>query len=154
MPLTVNGSTATATVPWDTCAWTSSGYLSLPNTSLVDGTSFVVSGTITVDFSTPASSATPPAPAIQYGTPVSADSFSAAPTVTVFGSDTIVLANDATSLRVAVYSSGEGTLKVTLGSLSIGTMTLAGGTNAHTFTLPDGAMSALGLAKAAVCRSR
>ncbi len=149
VPLTVNGSTATTTVPWDTCAWTSSGYLSLPNTSLVDGTSFVVSGTLTVDFSTPASSATPPAPVTQYGTPVSADSFSTAPTVTVFGSDTIVLANDASSLRVAVYSSGEGTLKVTLGSLSIGTMTLAGGTNAHTFTLPDGAMSALGLAKAA-----
>ena len=67
VPLTVAGNTATATVPWDTCLWKTSGYLSLPNTSLVDGTSFVVSGTLKVDFTTPASAAVPPAQANQFG---------------------------------------------------------------------------------------
>ena len=148
LPLTVNGTTATATIPWDTCAWTNNGYLSLPNTSLVDGTSFVVSGTLAVDLSTPATSAVPPAPTSQYGTPVSADSFSAAPPVSALGPSTILLSQNATSLRVAVYSGGDGALNVTLGSLNLGTMKLAAGVNAQTFTLAAGVMSALGLAGA------
>jgi len=144
--LAVNGNTATATLPWDTCAWTHNGFLSLPNTSLVDGTSFVVSGTLNVDFSTPATSALPPAPSSQYLTPVDASSFSAAPPISVLGPATIWLAHDASSLRVAVSSGGEGTLKATLGTMSLGTFTLSAGTNAHSFDLPAAALSALNMA--------
>ena len=38
MPLAINGSTATATIPWDTCTWIgASGLLSLPNASSLRG---------------------------------------------------------------------------------------------------------------------
>lgn len=150
VPLTVAGSTATATVPWDTCSWSSHGLLALPNgTTNVNAANFVVSGTLTVDFSTPASSSNPPAPTSQYGTPVAAGSFSAAPPVSILGPAKVFLAQDATSIRVAVYSGGDGTLKVTLGSYSLGSMDLAAGTNAHTFTLPSGALNAISSAGAA-----
>jgi hypothetical protein len=149
VPLTVNGNTATTTVPWDTCAWTSRGYLSLPNTSLVNGTSFVVSGTLTVDFSTPASSTVPPAPVTQFGTPIVASSyFSNAPTVSLFGPSTLTLLTGANRLFIGVHSSDEGTLDIQLGSLTLGTMSLVAGTNTHTFTVSAAGLSALQLAGA------
>src|SRR6185312_13384966 len=67
VPLAISGSSATATVPWDTCKWSSKGYLSLPNTSMIDGTSFTVSGTLTVNFGEPATASTPPGQTVQYG---------------------------------------------------------------------------------------
>ena len=53
--LSVNGNTATATIPWDTCQWPSAhGYLALPNASTtVDAADFLVKTTLTVDLSTP-----------------------------------------------------------------------------------------------------
>lgn len=147
--LTVNGNTATTTVPWDTCAWTSRGYLSLPNTSLVNGTSFVVSGTLTVDFSTPATSTVPPAPVTQFGTPLVASSFfSNAPTISLFGPSTLNLLTGANQVFIGVYSSDEGTLDIQLGSLTLGTMSLVAGMNTHTFTVPAAELSALQLAGA------
>ena len=149
VPLTVSGNTATATVPWDTCLWKSSGYLSLPNTSFVDGTSFVVSGTLNVDFTTPATSALPPAPATQFGQVISASSFSSAPGISLFGPKVTTLTGSDSTLDVVVSSDGEGTMKVALGSLTLGTMDLAAGTDKHEFTLSPGALSALQLAGAA-----
>jgi hypothetical protein len=149
VPLTVSGNTATATVPWDTCLWKSSGYLSLPNTSLVDGTSFVVSGTLKVDFTTPATAALPPAAASQFGQVISASSFSSAPNISLFGPKVTTLTGSDSTLDVVVSSDGEGTMKVALGSLSLGTIDLAAGTDKHEFTLSSGALAALQLAGAA-----
>ena len=48
--LPVSGSTASLSVPWDTCAWSDVGLVSLPNPSAnVDAALFTVSGSITVD---------------------------------------------------------------------------------------------------------
>ena len=160
VPLTVSGSTATATVPWDTCLWHSHGYLSLPNTSLVDGTSFVVSGTLNVDFTTPATSATPPSPASPFGTPVAASSFSSAPTISLLGPKVTVMTPDDDEIRIAVVSSGFGILHATLGSLALvgasGPVpnsscddSLSPGASVCHFTLPAGVLSALRLAGAA-----
>ena len=52
------------------------------------------------------------------------------------------------TLDVVVSSDGEGTMKVALGSLTLGTMDLGAGTDSHTFTLSSGALSALQLAGA------
>jgi hypothetical protein len=134
--LTVSGQTATTTVPWDTCKWSSKGYLAIPNTSLVDGTSFVVTGTLKVDFSTLASAVTPPAPSTPYGPIVSSGSVSQVPTLSLFGPATMKLADDAKQLRLAVRSTGDGSVRVALGSVTLGTITLSAGGNDVVLTLP------------------
>jgi hypothetical protein len=137
VPLTVNGNTATTTVPWDTCLWSSTkGYLALPNTSLVDGKSFVVSGTLTVDFNTPASSAVPPAPATTYGPVIDASSLSTAPDLDLFGPQVIKLSSQDTQLRLIVNSSDEGSMVARLGGQTLGTVSLRPGGNDVRLKLP------------------
>lgn len=134
--LTVSGSTATTTVPWDTCAWQSKGYLSLPNTSLVDGTSFVVSGTLAVDFTSPATAATPPAPATPYGQVIPVSSLGVAPTISLFGPELLKLSAQDAQVRLIVQSGGEGTVNASIGSLVLGTAALIPGGNDLRFPIP------------------
>jgi hypothetical protein len=141
--LTVSGNTASATVPWDTCAWQSKGYLALPNTSLVDGTSFVVSGRLDVDFSTPASSAVPPAATNQFGQTIDASSFSPAPTLSLFGPALVKISANATQLRLIVGSSGEGSVVAMIGSTVLGTVAVTPGSNDLRFTLPQAFLRSL-----------
>lgn len=141
--LTVSGNTATATVPWDTCAWKTHGYLSLPNTSFVDGTSFTVSGTLSVNFQVPATSTVPPAGVTQYGTPIDSSTYPKAPSISLFGPGALALTPDASQLKIALQSNGEGKLKVTLGSLSLGAIPISAGSSAVAFALPAAALNAL-----------
>jgi hypothetical protein len=136
VPLTVSGSTATTTVPWDTCLWKTKGYLALPNTSLVDGTTFVVSGTLNVDFSIPATSALPPSASAQFGPVIDASSFSTAPTLTLFGPQLLKLTAQDTQVRLIVESSSEGSVTASIGSLVLGTAALRPGGNDLRFSLP------------------
>jgi hypothetical protein len=138
VPLTVSGSTATATVPWDTCAWSSHGYLAIPNASPVDGVTFVVSGSLSVDYSTPATAALPPAQSSQYGQTVDASTVSPVPSISLDGPDTLQLAATATTLRLIVASTGEGSVSVSLGSSTLGTAAIVPGTNDLRFSLPAG----------------
>jgi hypothetical protein len=139
--LTVGNNVATTTVPWDTCAWKTKGYLALPNTSLVDGTSFVVSGTLNVDFLVPVTSALPPAQTSQYGPVVDAATFSTAPVLSLFGPQLLQLAANEVSLRLIVQSSGEGSVSATIGSVAIGTRPLRPGGNDLRFPLPAGLLT-------------
>jgi hypothetical protein len=134
--LAIAGNIGSATVPWDTCAWVTKGYLALPNTSLVDGTSFVVSGTLAVDFSTPLSSAVPPARAIPFGPVIDVSSFGTAPTLSLFGPGLLKLSTDDTRLRLIVDSSGEGLVTASIGSTKLGTRVLRPGGNDLRFSLP------------------
>ena len=63
VPLSINGSTATATVPWDTCTWGGAkGLLALTNASSnpdVNSANFYVTATMTVDSTTPANAGCP-----------------------------------------------------------------------------------------------
>jgi len=138
VPLTVSGTTATATVPWDTCAWSSHGYLAIPNASPVDGGTFVVSGSLSVDYSTPATSALPPAQTSQSGQTIDASTFSPVPSISLDGPDTLQLAPSATTLRLIVASNGEGSTVVSLGSATLGTAAIEPGTNDLRFNLPSG----------------
>src|SRR5207244_11716956 len=70
--LTVSGSTASITVPWNTCAGSPDAYLSLPNDSLgLDGREFTVGGHVTVDLATPARPSDPPAGVHVIGSSIS-----------------------------------------------------------------------------------
>jgi hypothetical protein len=138
VPLTVSGSTASATVPWDTCMWTSHGYLAIPNASPADGVSFVVSGSLSVDYTTPETAVLPPAQTTQSGQTVDAGTFSPVPGIWLYGPDVLQLAPTAARLRLIVGSTGEGSVAVKLGSSTLGTAALVPGTNDLRFTLPAG----------------
>jgi hypothetical protein len=139
--LTVANNVATTTVPWDTCAWTTKGYLALPNTSLVDGTSFVVSGTLTVNFLTPVTSALPPAQTSQFGPVIDAATFSSAPLLSLFGPQLLHLAANDDNLRLIVQSSGEGSVSVAIGAVALGSRPLRPGGNDLRFPLPAGLLN-------------
>jgi len=136
VPLTVNGTAATATVPWDTCTWSNKGILSLPNTSLTaNGTNFVVWTHIDVDTKTPATATPPPAPASTYGQVIDTGSVTAVPDIVVVGPQLLRLAANSTDVHVVVQSSAEGQMTVTLGSVDLGTVYLRPGTNDLHFKL-------------------
>lgn len=146
--LTVNGTTASITVPWDTCNWgTTLGYLSLPNPSTDlahDSADFTISGTITVDRSTQATATPPPDPVKQHGPTLdSAPAAGDVPQISVFGPQVLRIASDAKTLRLIVSSDGSGKLKAALGSLQLGTKPLRAGGNDLRFTLPKTALKTI-----------
>ncbi|HJX47889.1 MAG TPA: hypothetical protein VJ375_08585, partial [Gaiellaceae bacterium] len=151
-PLSINGNTATAAIPWDTCTWDSGeGFLSLPNasnplspTGIVDAADFVVSAKL--DLSSPLTQVTavvpttPPVPVTVTGPVVSAPSSDVAPTITVFGPQLLTLSSTATQIRLIVSASSEGQVKASLGFLTLGTVNLRAGNNDVRFTIPKGTL--------------
>jgi hypothetical protein len=142
--LTVTGSTGSLTVPWNTCAGSPDAYLSLPNGTLgMDGREFVVTGTVSVDKSTPANATDPPAPVKVIGPIISAPTTDPAPTMKVYAPEVIHVSAKTRLLRFAVFSSGEGKLQATLGSTSLGSAALRGGNNDIRFVLPQQMLKSL-----------
>jgi hypothetical protein len=139
----------TITVPWDTCDWGSTkGYLILSNPSTtVDGASFTVSGTLTVDRSTFATAAPPPDPVKTHGADVDASSAVGGsgdvPQIAVFGPQVLRLTPGQKQLRLIVQSDGSGKLKAALGSLQLGTKALRAGGNDLRFALPTKALKSV-----------
>jgi hypothetical protein len=94
-PFTVSGSSATLTVPWNTCAASPHAYVSLPNETndavppALDGREFTVSGTVTVDKSKPASASEPPAGVKITGPVIQAPTTDPAPDLTVHAPELI-----------------------------------------------------------------
>jgi hypothetical protein len=152
-PLAINGSTASASIPWDTCTWLAGeGFLSLPNASnpvspsqVVDAADFIVSAKL--DLSNPLSTVTPlvpslpPIPVTVTGPIVSAPSADVAPTITVFGPQLLTLSSTATQIRLIVSASSEGQVKAALGTLALGTVNLRAGNNDVRFTVPKGTLA-------------
>jgi hypothetical protein len=143
--LTVSGTKATATVPWDTCTWTGvQGYLALPNASLnVDGAVFDVSLSMTVDSSSPVATEKPPTPVTPSPKVVAVGSASFAPSISVFGPELLTLAAGESQVRLIVESNGQGIVQAKFGSLTLGTARLRSGNNDVRFTLPAGVVSSL-----------
>jgi hypothetical protein len=136
-PLTVIGSTASITVPWNTCAGSPSAYLSLPNDSLgMDGREFTVSGVVSVDPNTPASPTEPPPGVHVIGTPIPAPTTDPAPTLKVYAPEVLKVSSKTRLLRFVVFSSGEGALGAVLGSTGLGSAALRSGNNDIRFVLP------------------
>jgi hypothetical protein len=135
--LSVSGSTATITVPWNTCTGSPDAYLSLPNDSLgLDGQQFTVSGSVTVDKTRPATAGEPPPGAHVTGPVVSAPTSNPAPLLRVYAPEVLRVSARTRLLRLAVFSSGDGKLQALLGSINLGTATLRTGNNDVRFVLP------------------
>jgi hypothetical protein len=138
VPLAVSGSNATVSVPWDTCTWSISGLLSLPNDTLaVDGIEFTVSGSLTVDTKNQVTS-TPPPPGSYTGPTVAAPAGEDAPSIALYGPETLRVSKSKRLVRLVVFSSGQGKLQAQLGATMLGTRSLRAGTNDLRFTLPTG----------------
>lgn len=136
IPLALSGTTASLSVPWDTCSWADAGLVSLPNPSVaVDAALFTVSGSITVDKQTLATSTPPPAGAYT-GPTVPSPNGEEPPSIAVYGPETLRVSKKKRVVRIVVFSSGSGKLNAQLGSLSLGTRALRTGNNDLRFTLP------------------
>lgn len=148
VPLTVSGSTATATLPWDTCQWSSHGYLSLPNeTTSVDDGFFTVSTHL--DVTTTETTATPPStPANGYGSSTDTTAAIGALKISLRGPSTLKLSPTDGTLDLVVEATDQGTVSARLGALNLGTKTVEPGMNALHFTIPAGATGTLTLTPA------
>lgn len=144
-PLSVDGSTASITLPWDTCNWGSAkGYLDLPNPSTsVDSADFTVTGTLTVDSTTQATATPPPGPVKMPGVVVDVPGSDDAPRIEVFGPQLLRLPAGSQMLRLIVSSSDTGSLKAALGSLALGSAALRPGGNDVRFRVPKSALGSL-----------
>jgi hypothetical protein len=143
--LSVSGSTATATVPWDTCLWAANaGYLVLPNpTTTINAALFTVSAHVTVDPNTPAAATTAPAAQTIYGSTVSVESAQVPPAIALLAPQLLRVSAASPTIHVVVQSSGDGSLQATLGSVSLGSATVRAGNNALQFTVPKGLLTTL-----------
>jgi hypothetical protein len=134
--LPVSDATASLSVPWDTCSWGDVGLVSLPNPSTaVDAALFTVSGSVTVDRTTLATSTPPPAGSYT-GPTVPSLSGDEPPSIAVYGPETLRVSKKRRVVRLVVFASGTGRLDARLGSLSLGTRVLRTGNNDLRFTLP------------------
>jgi len=137
--LTATSSTsATATVPWDTCLWASNkGLLSLTNSSTGTNTAlFTVTSKVTVDTTKPASATSSPTQLPIYGGQTQVPNGEIAPSIDVFGPLVLQVSASSPVLRLIVESSGDGVLHAQLGSVNLGSPTLRAGNNDLRFTVP------------------
>jgi hypothetical protein len=142
LPLTINGGTASITVPWDTCAGGQDGYLALPNSSLtLDAQVFTVSGALNVDKKTIVSTLGPPLPI--YTGPMAAAVGAIAPAIRVYGAQLVRVPSGTRKVRLIVFSGGPGKLRAAVGSTVLGTYALRPGNNDIRFTLPVRTLQAL-----------
>lgn len=135
--LTVSGSNASITVPWNTCSGSPDAYLSLPNDSLgLDGREFAVSGSVSVFKTKPATASEPPPGVHVIGSVISAPTTDPAPMLQVYAPEVLRVSAKTRLLRFAVFSSGDGKLQALLGSMNLGTASLRSGNNDVRFVLP------------------
>jgi hypothetical protein len=135
-PFGVSGSTASLTVPWNTCAGSPAAYVALPNPSLLDAREFVLNGSVTVDKTKPATPSEAPAQ-VPIGTPVTVVPTSdPPPTLSLHAPEVLRVSAKTRLLRFIVFSSGDGKLQAALGSTSLGSPTVHAGNNDVRFVLP------------------
>src|SRR4051794_38944303 len=143
--LAVNGSTATLTVPWDTCYWSKwNAGVSLPNPSATaDSQIYTVTTTMTVDKSVILTATSPPGMVTMPGTVVFVPTVDMPPSIDVAGPELIRVSSSDRILRLIVTSDGAGTLSGALGGLSLGSADLRAGHNDVRFDLPATALAKL-----------
>ena len=143
VPLSINGSTATISVPWDTCFGGHNGYLLLPNPSLTsDSQEFVVSGSLSVDLTTLTTTVGPPDP-LWTGLTVASPSGEVAPSIFLYGAQLIRVSAATRAVRLIVFSSGPGKLNAAIGGSTFAKFTLRAGNNDVRLRLPASAVKAL-----------
>jgi hypothetical protein len=142
--LAVSGSNAAISVPWNTCATSPDGYLSLPNDSLgMDGREFVITGEVTVDLSSPAAPTIPQPGAIIVGPVIEAPTTDPPPDLTVYAPELLRVNARTRVLRFVIYSSGSGSVDAVLGSTDLGSASVRAGNNDVRWKLPLSLVTAL-----------
>jgi hypothetical protein len=143
LAFTVSGNIATLkAIPWNTCGASPRAYVSLPNETndvvppALDGREFTLSGTVTVDKSKPASATEAPPGVKITGPVIQTPTTDPAPVLTLHAPELIRVSLKSRVLRVIVFSSGDGTLKATLGSVWLGSAGLHAGNNDIRYVLP------------------
>ena len=148
-PFAVSGTTASLTVPWNTCGGSPRAYVSLPNETndvvppALDGREFTLSGTVTVDKTKPAAASEAPPGVKVTGPVIQAPTTDPAPVLTLHAPELIRVALKTRLLRFVVFSSGDGTLKATLGSTWLGSAGLHAGNNDIRYVLPTRLLKSL-----------
>ena len=148
-PFAVSGTTASLTVPWNTCGGSPRAYVSLPNETndvvppALDGREFTLSGTVTVDKTKPAAASEAPAGVKVTGPVIQAPTTDPSPVLTLHAPELIRVALKTRLLRFVVFSSGDGTLKATLGSTWLGSAGLHAGNNDIRYVLPTQLLKSL-----------
>lgn len=143
VPFAVTGTTASLSIPWDTCSGGYDGFVSLPNPSLAaDGQVFTVSGSITVDTTVLAAPKGPPSPEYTGPTTV-APTGELAPSIFVYGAEIVRVSAASRVVRLIVFSSGAGKLQAAAGSTLLGTASLRAGNNDVRFRLPASMVATL-----------
>ena len=148
---TVSGNTATLNdISWNTCGASPHAYVSLPNESndvapsvALDGREFSVSGTVAVDKNTPASASEAPAGVKVTGPVIQTPTSDPAPELTLHAPELMRVSAKTRLLRFIVFSSGDGTLKATLGSTWLGSAGLHAGNNDVRYILPTRLLKSL-----------
>jgi hypothetical protein len=148
VPLTINGNTATALLPWDTCTYAATrGYLALPNASsapsAVDAADFSVKATVTPDLTKLATPIGPPNPVGTTTPVIQVSSADVAPTLFLFGPEILKLSPVDTQLRLIVESGSQGTVQAKLGTIVLGTASIRAGNNDVRFRVPAGMLRTL-----------
>jgi hypothetical protein len=142
----VSGSTASISVPWNTCAGSPDAYLALPNDSwspAFDGREFKIVATQTVDLGTPASPTSPQPGTTFVGPVVAAPTTDPAPTLTVHAPELLRVSARDRVLRFIIYSSGSGKVRATIGSAQLGDVAVRAGNNDVRWRLPASLITAL-----------
>jgi hypothetical protein len=136
-PFTVSGSTASLSVPWNTCAGSPAAYIALANTSLaLDARAFVATGSVSVDKTKPATPSEAPAQG-PVGAPVTVVPASdPPPTLALHAPEVLRVATKTRLLRFIVFASGDGTLQAALGPTALGSRSVHAGNNDVRFVLP------------------
>ena len=141
--LSISGSTASITVPWDTCTGSADGYLALPNaSSTADSQVFTVSGSLSVDGNTVATPAAPPSP-LYSGPTIAGPSADLPPSILVYGAELLRVPAATRVLRLIVFASGTGQLRAAVGGKPVGTAQLRSGNNDIRFKLSPSLIGAL-----------
>ncbi|MGZ8692725.1 MAG: hypothetical protein ACXWZT_08335 [Gaiellaceae bacterium] len=145
----ISGTTASLTVPWNTCGASPRAYVSLPNETndvsppALDGREFTISGTVTVDKTKPAAASEAPAGVKVIGPVIQTPTTDPAPDLTLHAPELIRVSAKTRLLRFIVFSSGDGTLKATLGSTWLGSAGLHAGNNDVRYVLPTQLLKSL-----------
>ena len=135
--LSVNGVTASASIPWDTCSGEAPAFVSLPNTSqALDGRMFVVNASVTVDKSRIVSPTTPPPGVTLSGPVVAAPTEDPAPDLAFYSRKTMKLSSDSRVLQLVFFSSGSGRVRVMFSGQQVALLKVRAGANRAEVRLP------------------
>jgi hypothetical protein len=136
-PLSISGTAATASIPWDTCSSGAPALVSLPNTSqTLDGRMFVVNASVTVDKTKVVSPTMPPPGATLTGPVIAAPTEDPAPDLAFYSRSVMKVSADSRVLRLVFFSSGTGKVRVVFSGQEIALVNVRAGANSVSVRLP------------------